>query len=126
MASPPNLEIEALLLPIAGDKPAGVPTPYEVREQLEKLRKESDPADYAADDPGRPEKHTRADWVGIIRLAQSVLTNSSKDLQVAARLLEALVQQHGFAGLRDGVRLLRLLVEQCWDRVYPELEDPPD
>lgn len=126
MASPPLLDFDPLLAPIPGDRPAGSPVPFEVRDQLEKSRKEEDPADYAADDPRRPEKLTKADWAGIIRQAQTVLKESSKDLLVSARLTEALVKQYGYAGLRDGLRLLRLLVEKCWDRVYPELDDPPD
>lgn len=123
MASPPVLEIEALLAPISGDDPAGAPVPFDVRDKLEKDRKEEDPADFAEDDPMRPEQAKKADWRNIIRLTQDTLTESSKDLLVAARLLEALVKVHGFAGLRDGLRLLRELVEQCWDRVYPVIEE---
>jgi type VI secretion system protein ImpA len=126
MPSAPVIDVDALLAPIPGDQPAGTSVPFDVREQLEKARKEEDPADYAPDDPRRPEKLVRADWPAIVRLAQIVLTKTSKDLQVSARLLEALVRQHGFTGLRDGLRLLRALIEQCWDRLQPELEDPPD
>lgn len=39
------------------------------------------------------------------------------------RLVEALVKQYGFVGLRDGLRLLRELQEQFWDSLYPEIED---
>jgi type VI secretion system protein ImpA len=42
---------------------------------------------------------------------------------VAARLTEALVKLYDFAGLRDGLRLLQLLAGECWDRVYPSVED---
>jgi type VI secretion system protein ImpA len=47
----------------------------------------------------------------------------SKDLQVAARLTEALARLHGFAGLRDGLRLLADLTDQAWDRLRPVIED---
>jgi type VI secretion system protein ImpA len=126
MASPPLLNVEELLAPIPGDRPAGSSVPFEVREELDRARKEDDPNDYAPDDPLRPEKLVRADWPGITRRTQSLLTQTSKDLQTAARLLEALVWQNGFPGLRDGLLLLRRLIEQCWDRLYPELDDPPD
>src|SRR5581483_5608664 len=89
----------------------------------EEARKEEDPEDFAPDDPMRPESPKRADWTGIARLTQESLTGSSKDLLLAARLTEALTRQHGFAGLRDGLHLLRELVDQCWDRLYPEIED---
>src|SRR5262249_30672803 len=42
---------------------------------------------------------------------------------LAARLTEALVKQHGFAGLGDGLHLLRRLLDECWDRVLPSIED---
>lgn len=117
------LDFASLLLPIPGDDPAGSPVPFEVRHQLEEHRKEENPDEYAPDDPLRPEQAKRADWHGIVQLAQETLTHVSKDLLVAARLVEALVRLHGFAGLRDGLRLLRELVEQCWERLRPPLED---
>jgi type VI secretion system protein ImpA len=123
MSSPDLVDIEALLAPIPGDQPAGSGLPFDVRQQLEEGRKEEDPDSFAADDPMRPHEFKKADWRGIIRLAQDTLTRTSKDLQVAARLTEALVKAHGFAGLRDGFRLLRGLVEECWDRLHPPLED---
>ena len=51
------------------------------------------------------------------------LKNTSKDLLVAARLTEALTREHGFAGTRDGLQLMRRLVEECWDRINPKIED---
>lgn len=126
MPSSSLLDFDALLAPLPGERPAGQPVSYEVREQLENFRKEDDPADYAPDDPRRPEKLVKADWPGIVRLARKILSQDSKDLLVAARLTEALTRQEGLGGLRDGLRLLRLLVEQAWDRCYPELDDPPD
>jgi type VI secretion system ImpA family protein len=123
MSSPVLLDIPALLLPIPGDDPAGPPVPYDIRARLEEARKEEDPDDYAPDDPMRPPEFRKADWKGTAQLAQETLTRVSKDLLVAARLTEALVRLHGFAGLRDGLRLLRALVEECWDRLNPPIED---
>src|SRR5262249_43100147 len=56
-------------------------------------------------------------------LAKDTLTGASKDLLVAARLTEALTIEHGFAGLRDGLDLLGRLADQCWDRIYPLIEE---
>jgi type VI secretion system protein ImpA len=123
MPSPPLLDLEALLAPVPGDEPAGGSIPFEVRQELEDARKEVNPEDFPADDPMRPENPKKADWPGIIRLAQQTLTETSKDLLVAARLTEALTKQQGFAGLRDGLRLMRRLVEDCWDRINPAVED---
>jgi type VI secretion system protein ImpA len=122
MASPALLEFDPLLAPLPGDKPAGNPLPLDVREALELARKEIDPEMFRPDDPRRPELK-RADWEGIVRLAQETLTRTSKDLQVAARLTEALAKLHGFAGARDGFQLLRRMVAECWDRLNPSVED---
>lgn len=123
MSSPNLIDIEVLLAPIPGDQPAGSAIPFEIRQQLEEARKEEDPDNFAPDDPMRPQQFKQADWRSIVRLAQDTLTRTSKDLLVAARLTEALVKEHGFAGLRDGLRLLHGLVERCWDRLHPEIED---
>jgi type VI secretion system protein ImpA len=123
MASAPLLDFGPLLAPIPGEFPAGGSIPFEIREKLLKGREEDNPEDFAADDPMRPATLKKAEWPVIITLAQATLTQTSKDLLVAARLTEALVKQHGFAGLRDGLHLLRLLVEECWDRLNPPLED---
>jgi type VI secretion system protein ImpA len=120
------LDEDALLAPIPGDEPAGGPVPYTDKDQLDTLRKEDDPNSYADDDPMRPTEFKRADWPAIIRLATKVLTTSSKDLLIACRLTEALTKVHGFAGLKAGLRLLRRLCEEAWDRIRPEMDDPTD
>lgn len=123
MPSPPLLEFEELLGPISGDEPAGTPTPFTLRQELDDARKEENPDDYAPDDPARPQQAKTADWAGIIRKTQAALKNTSKDLMLAARLTEALTRQHGFAGLRDGLHLFNLMLDQCWDRMHPSIED---
>jgi type VI secretion system protein ImpA len=123
MASPPFLDIEPLLAPIPGDNPAGESLPFIVRKKLDDARKEINPNSFAPDDPLRPEAPQLADWPGIVQLAQDTLTQTSKDLLVTARLTEALVKLHGFGGLRDAIKLFRGLIDQCWDRIYPEIED---
>jgi type VI secretion system protein ImpA len=123
MASESAINLDELLAPVPGDDPAGEPIPFQVREDLEQFRKEVDPNDFAEDDPARPTEAKKADWPKIARLGITTLTGTSKDLLVAARTTEALASQYGFAGLADGFTLLRGMVEQCWDRMYPVIED---
>jgi type VI secretion system protein ImpA len=122
MPSPPLLDLAKLTVPVPGPNPAGAPVPYEIRERLEEMRREDNPDDFAPDDPNR-QQLKKADWAGITKLAIETLTGKSKDLLVAARLTEALVKQGGFAGLRDGLELLRRLVDDCWERLHPSIED---
>lgn len=114
------------MAPIPGDNPAGESVPFEVRDKLDEYRKEIDPTLFAEDDPMRPTEMKKADWPAIIRLTTETLSKTSKDLLTAARLTEALTKQQGFAGLRDGLHLFGLLIEQCWDRLNPPIETPDD
>jgi type VI secretion system protein ImpA len=65
------------------------------------------------------ELQIKADWEKVSELAKQILTTQSKDLEVASWLIEALLRNHGFAGLRDGFRLVRELIERYWDLLYP-------
>jgi type VI secretion system protein ImpA len=123
MATAPLLDFDELVAPLPGESPAGEPVSFAVRTQLEEDRKEVDPSTFAPDDPTRPSEPKPADWDDIIELARKTLTTTSKDLLVAARLTEALVKKNGFAGLADGLHLLRRLVDECWDRLHPVIED---
>jgi type VI secretion system protein ImpA len=120
MPSPPTLDVEALLGPIAGDNPAGVSLRYAgTYDTIQDARR-------ADDDLERGEwvRQTKvADWSAVIDMATTALATQSKDLQLAAWLGEALVKRYGFPGLRDGLRLLCELLEQFWDVLYPEIED---
>src|SRR5262249_45523533 len=106
MASPPILDFDMLLAPIAGAKPAGEALSFTDRKKLDDARKEINPEAFAPNDPRRPDKPQPPDWPGIEKLTQDLLAGTTKDLLVAARLTEALVKQHGFRGLRDGLRLM--------------------
>jgi type VI secretion system ImpA family protein len=64
-----------------------------------------------------------AAWRRVETLAAEALATRTKDLHVCAWLAEALVKLHGFAGLRDGLRLMCGLHELYWDNLYPEEED---
>jgi type VI secretion system protein ImpA len=123
MATPPLLPVDDLVTPIEGEMPAGDTVPFSLRQELEENRKQINPKDFAEDDPRRPTELKMADWSAIIRLGQQILRETSKDLLVAARMTEALVKESGFGGLRDGLQLLRRLVEECWDRMHPSIED---
>ena len=112
MASAAVIDVDALLLPIPGDAPAGQPLADTIRMQLDDLRKEPDPLDPST--AGR-----KSDWPLIIRICLDTLTNKSKDLIVAVRLMEASAKKDGVIGLRDGLQLVTRLVGDCSDRLHP-------
>lgn len=58
-------------------------------------------------------------WRKIIELAPDILTEHTKDLEIASWYTEALIRQYGFQGLRDGFKLIKGLIENYWDDIYP-------
>jgi type VI secretion system protein ImpA len=131
MPTPATLDIDPLLAPIPGPDPAGGPLPYPDKEKLDDYRKDFDPerdlADLDPNDPQRADaKKITPRWKETVTLGTKVLASTSKDLMVATRVVEALTHVHGFAGLRDGLTLLRRLFAECGDRMYPKVEEPDD
>lgn len=128
MSTPDTLDFDAILQPIAGDNPAGrdlrtelAPTaPYralrEARNNARRIERtrETD-----------PDFKEEPDWRPILDLGPKVIAKDSKDLEVAAWITEGLVRTRGFAGLRDGFRLCRELIERFWDGLHP-LPDPEE
>lgn len=62
-------------------------------------------------------------WETVNEVADRILRNSSKDLEVAAWYLEGLIRLQGLAGLRDGLLVIQGLVNNHWGGVYPEPDE---
>lgn len=120
MATEQVIDIQAILKPIAGDNPAG----KDVRDGKDfDLLKEARRQEDALSQGDWQRDPKVADWPRAIQIAVKILTEQSKDLQVAAWLVEALLKRHGFAGLRDGLKILCGLHATFWDGLYPAIED---
>ena len=114
MATDSIIDIPALLNSIPGSQPAGVPTPTIVIQQIKEASRTTQK------DPNTGESVERKpEWGKIITLTTEQLQTNSKDLLLAVRLTEALTKRYGAPGLRDGLRLIRELIENCWDRIHP-------
>src|ERR1019366_8418090 len=109
-----------LLNPIAGENPSGQNLRYAaVFDKIKEARREDDDA---AQGDWKVERKV-ADWPFVVKTAGETLATKSKDLQLAAWLTEALLKTQGVGGLRDGLDLLKGLIEGFWDTLYPEIED---
>src|ERR1022692_1826778 len=109
-----------LLNPIAGENPSGQNLRYApVYDKIKDARREDDDA---AQGDWKIERKV-ADWGFVVKTAGETLATKSKDLQLAAWLTEALLKTQGIGGLRDGLDLLKGLIEGFWDTLYPEIED---
>jgi type VI secretion system protein ImpA len=110
-----------LLNPIPGDNPSGVNLRYErIYDQIKEARTEEDDSIPA----GAWERTAKkADHALVIKLAGDALASKSKDLQLAAWLVEAHVRREGIQLVPDSLKLLLDLQQQFWETLYPEMED---
>ena len=115
---------DAILAPLAPDLPCGPSLRYDpVFTDIRLAREE--------DDPGLPMGQwerplRRADWDRIAHLCSAMLATRSKDIQIAAWLVEAMLRQQGLAGLRDGLRLLDGLLQRYWPDLHPAIDADGD
>lgn len=127
-AVPDGFDLDALLGPIAGDDPHGADprenlsarSPYfrlrDARSEARDAEKAADRADQDAADPTPM-------WRTVRDLGTTCLSETSKDLEVAAWLTEALLRLDGLPGLTGGALLMRGLAERYWDGLYPLPDD---
>ena len=115
-----TIDIDAILAPLPGDNPAGENLRYApVYDEIKEARRADDPLDRG--DWDREIK--TSDWDKVIALSVEVLTEKTKDLQIAAWLTEALTKTEGFEGLIAGLKILTGFLSNFWDTVYPEIEE---
>ncbi|HEY4934325.1 MAG TPA: type VI secretion system protein TssA [Terriglobales bacterium] len=112
-----------LLNPIAGDSPSGADIRRDFKlslyDKIKEARRQDD------DLPQGEWQHERkaANYPLVVNVAQEGLATSSKDLQLAVWLTEAMLHTEGYSGLRQGIALCHGLVAQFWDTLYPAVED---
>ncbi|HYJ45623.1 MAG TPA: type VI secretion system protein TssA [Pyrinomonadaceae bacterium] len=123
-AVPEGIDWEQLSAPISGEQPAGDYLRYEgTYDRIREARREDD----ATLSQGIYKTELKkADWREVERVCMEALEKRSKDIQLAAWLMEAWLRLRGFAGCRDGLRLLTELLENYWPVLHPQLtEDGP-
>jgi type VI secretion system protein ImpA len=111
---------EDLLTPIAGPNRAGTYLRYDpLFDKIKEARRE----DLDVPQGGYETTRKTADWPLVVKLTSETLATKSKDLQLAVWLTEAALKREGYGGLREGLDVLRGLLEEYWAELYPELED---
>jgi len=126
----PELEasdVEAILAPLAGDQPTGVDlrqdfAPTSIYFKLRDARAQARDAERQADSQGGDEGQPTL-WRPVATMAIGALKASSKDLEVATWLTEALVRMAGLRGLMAGALVIAGLVDRYWDGLYPMPDD---
>jgi type VI secretion system protein ImpA len=123
-----NELIEKLLQPVPGDQPCGPDLSSDPRfEDLQTILKGKPEVEVGnVKKPAEP-----PNWTDLRKKSIEFLQGDgkefkgSKDLRVAMMLCCAMLNTNGLAGLRDGLQLVRGLLEQFWGALYPLL-DPGD
>jgi type VI secretion system ImpA family protein len=116
-----TFDISKLLVPITQANPSGESLRYDaVYDQIREARRQDD----ADSDRGVwTIDIKKSDWSIVANLCIDALEKRTKDLQIAAWLLEAWLRQYGLPGLREGFRLLNDLCVTFWDTIHPIPED---
>ncbi len=116
-----QFDAEALLVEISADSPCGEDVTYDVAflelEQLAKGTAETQVGDHI-------QEGAEPDWQKVYRQSLKLLERS-RDLRLILYLTAAMLCLEGLSGYRNGLLLLRGVVERYWDHFYPQL-DPED
>jgi type VI secretion system protein ImpA len=128
VALPDGFDLEALLAPVPGDAPQGtdIREDYSAQSPYNRLRDARSEARDAEKmlDAGNPDARDPAPlWRTVRDLGLKTLTETTKDLEVAAWVTEAYVRSHGLSGLAAGAKLITGLAENYWDGVFPLPDD---
>ncbi|MCZ7682603.1 MAG: type VI secretion system ImpA family N-terminal domain-containing protein [Sandaracinaceae bacterium] len=101
--------IEPWLAPIAGASPAGEDMRYDPLH--EQIRAEAAKLENPAGGP--------PDWARLVKQAEQLTSQKSKDLLIEAYAAYGLYQVDGLLGLASGVFLLAESMERFWDTMHP-------
>ncbi|WP_036140666.1 type VI secretion system protein TssA [Luteibacter sp. 9135] len=113
--------LERLLAPIPGHDPTGSPVRgTSAYRALSEARR--------GDDPSLPmgpwaAELRRSNWPRVSRIIVSVLSEQTKDLQLAAWLLESEIHERGHIAVAPCIALMQALCETFWERLYPRTDD---
>jgi len=116
------IEIESLLSEVSPEAPCGEDLSYDASFlALEDMLRSKAGGGVVA---GVEQQTEEPNWRDV-REKSLELLQRSKDLRVAMYLVLACLKMDGLAGLRDGLVMLKGLLERFWEHLYPKL-DPED
>ncbi len=112
------IDIAGLLNEVSIDSPCGDDLEYDPAfieiEQLSQGKPEQRIGDTVVPAQG-------PDWNEVSNKTRE-LFKRTKDLRLAVYLVQASVHQNGLLGLKDGLLLIKTMLEQYWDEVHPQLD----
>ncbi len=116
----PLLDFDRLFAPVSEDRASGESLQYSgLYDEIREARR----ADDLLEQGDWKRELKVADWDEAVALSTDALLTKTKDLQIGSWLAEGLTMLHGFAGARDGLKLMKGLHEQFWETCYPEIDE---
>ena len=117
-----TIDVEKLLKPVSEDAPCGEDLEYDAAfQELERAAAPSGGASMLDDDAeAEPPK-----WKDVAKQAEALFAKT-KDLRVAMYLAQARLNIDGVTGLADGVSLIKSLLSEYWEEIYPLLDAEDD
>lgn len=118
------IDFSALLTAINDEKPSGEDprrdaSPSSLYYLLKNVRNNVRTEERNALIEGDPLLSFASQWQPLLDQVPEILTTQSKDLEYTAWFIEALVRNHGYAGLSYGFAVAKLLIDEFWDSLYP-------
>ena len=116
-------EVEQFLQPITDKNPEGVDLRLDIKSDYYKLREMRNNLRNIEQKVLLEDKvFGKESWLPIITLAEKILKEESKDLEIAAWLLEGLLRENKFDGATKGFAILEGLVRNFWGKCFPSPE----
>src|SRR5262245_57693712 len=116
------IDLDALLTPVSADAPCGRDLEYEA-DFLALQEMARGKPEQVIGDKVKPAQEPA--WSSV-REAAEALFGSTKDLRIAGVLHLALLKTAGVPGLESGLALMKRMLEQYWDGLYPVLDADDD
>lgn len=119
-----DIDLEHLAEPLSADHPCGIDprsdaSPQSLYYQLKGVRTAARAAERNAMVDNEPFLNLASEWNPILDQIPEILLTTSRDLELAAWLIEALARRHGFKGLQIGFDLATTLIANHWNDLYP-------
>ena len=117
-----DFDIDKLVAPVSEDSPCGDDLEYDPEfGELERIA-QGKPGHEMGDEVIEPEP---PDWNEVAEAA-AALFSRTKDLRVAAHLVHARLNLDGLPGLASGLELIKVMLQDYWDDVHPQLDEEDD
>lgn len=116
-------KVNDLIIPISDEKRSGFDIRinenstalyYTVKDARNEARNKERKAQF-----NEEEITTNEEWKIVLTQGIEILKNHSKDLEVTAWVIEALIRKYSIEGLTLGFELITALIDQYWEKLYP-------